>query len=112
VRCAKLVVRSQTQIIRCEGTCEVEKNYEGPKLETSDDGKFKITIEFIRSMMQWFKEGKSLPRRYAWEIVLGAHEHFAKEESLVNVKVDKGITIDVIGDVHGISCRFAEGMSY
>ncbi|KAN0129198.1 Metallo-dependent phosphatase-like protein [Lactarius tabidus] len=87
--------------IIAEGTCEVEKNYEGPKLETTDDGKFKITIEFIRSMMQWFKDGKSLPRRYAWEIVLGAHDRFVKEESLVNVKVDKGITIDVIGDVHG-----------
>lgn len=100
------VEEEKSAVERCmeiiaEGTCEVEKNYEGPKLETSDDGKFKITIEFIRSMMQWFKEGKSLPRRYAWEIVLGAHEHFAKEESLVNVKVDKGITIDVIGDVHG-----------
>ncbi|KAH8985935.1 phosphoprotein phosphatase [Lactarius hatsudake] len=87
--------------IIAEGACEVEKNYEGPRLETTDDGKFEITIEFIRSMMQWFKDGKALPRRYAWEIVLGAHDHFAKEESLVDVKVDKDVTIDVIGDVHG-----------
>jgi serine/threonine-protein phosphatase 5 len=52
-------------------------------------------------MMQWFKDGKSLPRRYAWEIVLGAHDHFAKEESLVDVKIEGNVTIDVIGDVHG-----------
>ncbi len=79
----------------------MEKTYEGPKLETTDDGKYKITVEFIRSMIQWFKDGKTLPRRYAWEIVLGAHDHFAKEESLVDVKVENDVTIDVIGDVHG-----------
>ncbi|KAH9083732.1 phosphoprotein phosphatase [Lactarius deliciosus] len=100
------VEEEKSAVDRCleiiaEGACEVEKNYEGPRLETTDDGKFEITIEFIRSMMQWFKDGKALPRRYAWEIVLGAHDHFAKEESLVDVKVDKEVTIDVIGDVHG-----------
>ena len=110
--CAEVVVlRSRTQI-RCEGACEVEKNYEGPKLETTEDGKFTITVEFIRSMMQWFKDGKTLPRRYAWEIVLGAHDHFVKEESLVDVKVEKGVTIDVIGDVHGAAYRLVEGVLY
>jgi len=100
------VEEEKSAVERCleiiaEGACEVEKSYEGPRLETTDDGKFKITIEFIRSMIQWFKDGKALPRRYAWEIVLGAHDHFVKEESLVDVKVEKGVTIDVIGDVHG-----------
>ncbi|KAH9978821.1 phosphoprotein phosphatase [Lactifluus volemus] len=87
--------------IIAEGSCEVDKNYEGPKLATTDDGKYKITIEFIRSMIQWFKDGKTLPRRYAWEIVIGAHDQFVKEESLVPVNIDKDVTIDVIGDVHG-----------
>jgi serine/threonine-protein phosphatase 5 len=87
--------------IIAEGTCEVEKTYEGPKLEKTDDGKYKITIEFIRSMIQWYKDGKTLPRRYAWEIILGAHDHFVKEESLVDVKVENDATINVIGDVHG-----------
>jgi serine/threonine-protein phosphatase 5 len=84
-----------------KGACEVEKTYEGPKLEKTDDGKYKITIEFIRSMIQWYKAGKTLPRRYAWEIILGAHDHFVKEESLVDVKVENDVTITVIGDVHG-----------
>ena len=84
-----------------KGTCEVEKTYEGPKLEKTDDDKHKITIEFIRSMIQWYKDGKALPRRYAWEIILGAHDHFVKEESLVDVKVENDVTINVIGDVHG-----------
>jgi serine/threonine-protein phosphatase 5 len=85
----------------------VEKTYQGPTLETTDDGKYKITIEFIRSMLQWFKDGKTLPRRYAWEITLGAHDHFVKEESLVDVKVENDATIDVIGDVHGAIVHFA-----
>jgi serine/threonine-protein phosphatase 5 len=94
-----------------KGACEVEKTYEGPKLETTDDGKYKVTVEFIRSMIQWFKDGKTLPRRYAWEIVLGAHEHFMKEESLVDVKVENDVTIDVIGDVHGANCSLCLGRS-
>lgn len=92
-----------------KGACEVEKTYEGPKLETTDDGKYKITIEFIRSMIQWFKDGKKLPRRYAWEIVLGAHEHFVEEESLVDVKIEDDVTIDVIGDVHGANRSLCPG---
>ena len=52
-------------------------------------------------MIEWFKAGKTLPKRYVWEIVLGAHELFAKEESLVNVDIPEGMTVDVIGDVHG-----------
>ncbi|KIJ67953.1 hypothetical protein HYDPIDRAFT_83817, partial [Hydnomerulius pinastri MD-312] len=60
-----------------------------------------ITQEFILKMIDWFKQGKKLPRRYAWEIVLGAHAHFAKEDSLVNLNLEDGETCDVIGDVHG-----------
>ena len=52
-------------------------------------------------MIQWFKDGKTLPKRYVWEIVLGACEQFMKEESLVNVDIPEDVTIDVIGDVHG-----------
>ena len=52
-------------------------------------------------MIAYFKEGKSIPRRYVWEIVLGAHSYFEKEESLVNLDVEDGMTVDVIGDVHG-----------
>jgi len=87
----------------------VEKTYDGPKLETTDDGKYRITIEFIRSIIQWFKDGKALPRRYAWEIILGAHDHFVKEESLVDVKIENDVTIDVIGDVHGAIIYSARG---
>ncbi|KAI0081320.1 protein phosphatase 5 [Panus rudis PR-1116 ss-1] len=84
-----------------EGGCEVDKSYAGPKLPTDSDGKYTINLEFVHAMLEWFKEGKTLPRRYVWEIVLGAHEHFIKEESLVTLKLEDDMTCDVIGDVHG-----------
>ena len=62
-----------------------------------------MTLEFLQQMIQWFKEGKTLPKRYAWEIVIGAHDQFVKEESLVSVDIEEGVTCDVIGDVHGMS---------
>lgn len=83
------------------GGCDVEADYAGPKLDVTEDGKYTITQEFISSMMDWFKRGKKLPRRYVWEIILGAHSYFEKEDSLVNLDLVDGITCDVIGDVHG-----------
>ena len=70
-----------------------------------------MTPTFLQSMIDWFKNGKTLPKRYVWEIVLGAHEQFAKEESLVNLDIEEGVTCDVIGDVHGLfflssGCQF------
>lgn len=53
-------------------------------------------------MIQWFKDGKALPKRYVWEIVLGAHAHFVSEQSLVDIPLEDGVTCDVIGDVHGM----------
>ena len=60
-----------------------------------------MTEEFVEEMIKWFKDGKTLAKRYVWEIVFGAHEHFVKEESLVDVDIPEDVTIDVIGDVHG-----------
>jgi serine/threonine-protein phosphatase 5 len=89
----------------CSGGCDVDKTYAGPKLE-AEDGKFKITHEFVKAMIEWFKDGKTLPKRYVWEIVLGAHAQFVQEESLVELKLEEGITCDVIGDVHGKSQQY------
>jgi len=86
--------------IIAEGGCEVDKSYTGPKL-THENGKYSITGEFIKAMIEWFKDGKMLPKRYVWEIVLGAHEQFSKADSLVNVDLMDDVTCDVIGDVHG-----------
>jgi serine/threonine-protein phosphatase 5 len=82
------------------GGCEVEKSYKGPKLEFSDN-KYHITQQFILDMMEWFKGGQSLPRRYVWEIALGAYSYLKNEESLVSLDLQGDMDCDVIGDVHG-----------
>jgi serine/threonine-protein phosphatase 5 len=102
------------------GGCDVDKSYDGPKLPKSDNGKYSVSLDFIKGMLEWFKTGKALPkrsvfvfylffsmklrltrRRYVWEIILGAHEAFIKEETLVTLPLEEGMTCDVIGDVHG-----------
>ena len=79
----------------------MDKTYAGPELHVGADGKYTVDAAFVRGLIAWFKDGKPLPRRYVWEIVLGAHGHFASEESLVTLEVEEGMTVDVIGDVHG-----------
>lgn len=53
-------------------------------------------------MMKLFKDGKALPKRYVWEIALGAYSVFEKESSLVELTLESGRSVDVIGDVHGV----------
>jgi serine/threonine-protein phosphatase 5 len=93
--CPSILALSPTQ-----GGCEIDQKYTGPKLD-SENGKHTITHQFIKDMIEWFKDGKTIPKRYVWEIVLGAYEHFAKDDSLVDVNLEAGVTCDVIGDVHG-----------
>uniref|UniRef100_A0A0W0F0S8 Serine/threonine-protein phosphatase n=1 Tax=Moniliophthora roreri TaxID=221103 RepID=A0A0W0F0S8_MONRR len=95
----------KTAVERCreiilEGGCFVDPKYQGPHLPQEGE-KYTITLQFIKDMIQWFKDGKTLTRRYVWEIVMGAYEHFIREDSLVDVKLEEGVTCDVIGDVHG-----------
>jgi len=87
------------------GGCEVDPTYTGPQLPSKDD-KYYITEEFIQEMILWFKEGKVIAKRYAWEIVMGARDHFIREESLVDVVIPPGVVCDVIGDVHGKSLQW------
>jgi len=88
------------------GGCRVDKSYTGPHLplsssSTESSPTYTITPDFVSSMIDWFKSGKTLAKRYVWEIVLGAYDAFMKEESLVDVLLEEGRTCDVIGDVHG-----------
>ncbi|EJD02809.1 protein phosphatase 5 [Fomitiporia mediterranea MF3/22] len=90
--------------IIAEDSCLVDKTYAGPQLPSSDGGKtYSISESFIKDMIAWFKEGKSIPRRYVWEIAMGAYAHFVREESMVEMNLEDGMTCDVIGDVHDLT---------
>ncbi|KAF8322034.1 protein phosphatase 5 [Clavulina sp. PMI_390] len=100
--------------IRCreiieEGGCDhLDKTYAGPKLPIVAEaaaGKrqptYGISKEFVEEMLEWFKSGKQLPKRFVWEIVLGCNDVLKKEASLVEMPVREGMTCDIIGDTHG-----------
>lgn len=103
----------KTSIIRCreiidDGGCDLnDKTYAGPNLPVVAEaaaGKqptYGITKEFVEEMLEWFKSGKPLPKRYVWEIVLGCNAELEKEQSLTDMPLREGMTCDVIGDTHG-----------
>jgi len=49
-------------------------------------------------MIESFKKGGKVPRRVAWEIILGVKDLVMKEKSLVEVDIPEGVTCDVVGD--------------
>ena len=83
----------------------IDSDYNGPRLQETKSAKGAIeakpTVEFVEGMIQLFKDGKLLPRRYVWLIALGAMKELLKHESLVQVTIPEGETCDVIGDTHG-----------
>ncbi|KDQ21575.1 hypothetical protein BOTBODRAFT_150454 [Botryobasidium botryosum FD-172 SS1] len=100
---AKSAVEECLEMIR-DGGCKPDSASAAPVLPILEDGPeptYTITADFIDKMIDWFKAGKFLPKRWAWEIVLGCWKELAKEESLTEVVLEEGVTCDVIGDTHG-----------
>lgn len=83
-----------------EGACELDNSYAGPMLEKTANG-WKPSLKFVEEMLEWFKAGKTLPKRWVYEIVLGCYEILKNEASLTEYTIPKGETCDVIGDTHG-----------
>ncbi|CAE6475867.1 unnamed protein product [Rhizoctonia solani] len=100
------VGEEESSVTRCrdiiaQGGCDVDASYTGIKLPTDTEGKYTIDQAFMDSMIAAFKDGKSIHRRYAWEIVLASWDLLSKEESLVEVELEEGVECDIIGDTHG-----------
>ncbi|KAG9005247.1 hypothetical protein FRB94_001665 [Tulasnella sp. JGI-2019a] len=94
--------------IIADGGCNLDTGYTGPKLDSmppsdpaSKKSTYKITDTFVKEMIEWYRSGKALPRRYIWEIVLAVQDIMEKEASMVEVALDDGVTCDIIGDTHG-----------
>ncbi|CAN6644632.1 serine/threonine-protein phosphatase T [Trichomonascus vanleenenianus] len=92
----------------------VEDSYDGPLLDiefveptardntvTKKAPKINMTKEFISAMVERFKVGKLIPRKYVYAIVYAAMREFRSEPTLVEVEVPKGKMITVCGDTHG-----------
>jgi serine/threonine-protein phosphatase 5 len=73
----------------------VDPSYDGAKLEKE------MTLEFIEDMIQRFKDGKKLARKYVFQIIVSVMELVKKEPTMVEFDVEEGNEITVCGDTHG-----------
>ncbi|KAJ8422712.1 hypothetical protein Cgig2_022610 [Carnegiea gigantea] len=75
---------------------QVEPQYSGARIEGD-----MVTLDFVRRMMEDFKNQKCLHKRYAFQIVLQTRELLCSLPSLVDITIPDGKHFTVCGDVHG-----------
>ncbi|KAG8364769.1 hypothetical protein BUALT_Bualt18G0033200 [Buddleja alternifolia] len=75
---------------------DVEPQYAGARIEGDI-----VTLDFVKKMMDDFKNQKCLHKRYAYQIVLQIRELLLALPSLVDITVPIGKHFTVCGDVHG-----------
>ncbi|KAF1961342.1 protein phosphatase 5 [Byssothecium circinans] len=73
----------------------VDSSYDGAKL--GDE----MTLEFVEDMIERFKNGKKLARKYVFQIILAVMDLVKNEPTMVEVDVEDGEEITVCGDTHG-----------
>lgn len=74
----------------------VDPSYDGAKLED------KMTLEFIEDMIERFKNGKKLAKKYVYQIIIAVMDIIKKEPTMVEHDVEQGHEITVCGDTHGM----------
>ncbi|RJE22608.1 serine threonine-protein phosphatase [Aspergillus sclerotialis] len=74
---------------------KVDDNYDGVKLGNE------MTQEFIDDMIERFKNGKKIHRKYAFQIIKAVNDLVYAEPTMVEIGVDKGTHLTVCGDTHG-----------
>lgn len=87
----------------------VENNYTGPKIneKADEDGssgsevETGITMQFMKELMDCFRSGKRLHKRYAFMIILQTGKILQSQDSLVNITVPPASKFTVCGDIHG-----------
>ncbi|KAL5360354.1 hypothetical protein BJX96DRAFT_165093 [Aspergillus floccosus] len=73
----------------------VDASYDGARLEKE------MTQEFIDDMIERFKNGKKIHRKYAFQIVKAVKDIVYAEPTMVEIGVEEGKRLTVCGDTHG-----------
>lgn len=73
----------------------VEDSYGGVRLGTE------MTSEFIDDMIERFRNGKKIHRKYVFQIVKAVLEIVKAGPTMVEIKVEDGSKLTVCGDTHG-----------
>lgn len=74
---------------------QVAKDYDGAKLGET------MTQEFIDDMIERFKNGKKLDKKYVYQIIIAVKDIVYQEPTMVEMKVENGNKLTVCGDTHG-----------
>ncbi|CRG88655.1 protein phosphatase 5 [Talaromyces islandicus] len=73
----------------------VEDSYDGVRLEAE------MTQEFIDDMLERFKNGKKIHRKYVFQIIKAVLDLVKAEPTMVEIGVDQGTKLTICGDTHG-----------
>ncbi|XP_071571683.1 serine/threonine-protein phosphatase 5 [Temnothorax nylanderi] len=74
----------------------IEDEYTGPKLV---DGK--VTLEFMKDLLEWYRNQNKLHRKYAYKILLDIKLWFMAQPSLVDITIPEDKKFTICGDIHG-----------
>ncbi|KAH8683055.1 serine/threonine-protein phosphatase-like protein 5 [Tricladium varicosporioides] len=73
----------------------VSADYDGVKLGNE------MTQEFIDDMLERFKNGKKIHKKYVYQIVLAVKKIVYDEATMVEMEIPQDATMTVCGDTHG-----------
>ena len=75
---------------------KVEDDYDGVRI------KEEMTQEFIDDMIERFKNGKKIHRKYVFQIIKAVKDLVYSEPTMVEIDVESGKKLTVCGDTHGM----------
>lgn len=75
---------------------KVEDDYDGVRIGEE------MTQEFIDDMIQRFKNGKKIHRKYVFQIIKAVKDLVYNEPTMVEIGVETGKRLTVCGDTHGM----------
>ncbi|KAI9741933.1 MAG: hypothetical protein M1834_000322 [Cirrosporium novae-zelandiae] len=73
----------------------VEEKYDGVRLGEE------MTQEFIDDMIERFKNGKRLHKKYVYQIIKAVRNIVYEEPTMVDIEIQKQTTLTICGDTHG-----------
>lgn len=79
----------------------IESDYDGAEL------KGEMTQEFIDDMIERFKNGKKIHKKYVYQIIIAVKNIVYNEPTMVEMTIPDDVTLTVCGDTHGWSRHIA-----
>lgn len=73
----------------------IDDDYDGHKLGNE------MTQEFIDDMLERFKTGKKIHKKYVYQIVIAVKDIVYKEPTMVEMEIGQDAQLTVCGDTHG-----------